>query len=115
MFEKRRKEKRKNLIYYLEIFDTDSNELLGHLVDITSEGLLLLSEKEMESEVNINLKLMLPHEMNEINEILVNGTSVHCSTDPNSQYVDIGFRFNGLDPVYLPIIKKLISDYGFRD
>jgi hypothetical protein len=40
----KRKLKRRQLIYYLRVLDRDSGALVGRLVDITTEGVMLLSE-----------------------------------------------------------------------
>ena len=47
--EEKRKHKRVNLIYYLEIFDNTTDKHLGYLVDITPEGLMMISEEQMPS------------------------------------------------------------------
>ena len=39
--------KRRHLIYYLEVYDDETGDLLGHLVDITLQGLKLTSKKEI--------------------------------------------------------------------
>lgn len=42
----KRRQKRRHLIYYLEIFERKIGRALGHLADLTSEGLLLLTEED---------------------------------------------------------------------
>ena len=39
-----RKLKRRHLIYYLRVFDAESGDVLGHIIDIHTEGFLLISE-----------------------------------------------------------------------
>ena len=34
----RRSEKRRHLIYYLQVFNSETDQFLGNLVDITPEG-----------------------------------------------------------------------------
>ena len=38
MTDETRSLKRRHLVYYLEVYDDDANELLGHLVDLTTCG-----------------------------------------------------------------------------
>ena len=40
-----RKAKRRNLIFYLRVFDRNTNEVIGHIVDVTTGGTLILTEK----------------------------------------------------------------------
>ena len=39
-----RRQERTRLIYHLRVFDARRKKLLGHMVDITSEGLMLIGE-----------------------------------------------------------------------
>ncbi len=41
----KRQLKRVHLIYYLRIFDNNSGNNIGHLVDITTQGIMMISEK----------------------------------------------------------------------
>ncbi len=39
--------KRRHLIYYLRVWNNKEDKVLGHVVDITTEGLMLISEQEI--------------------------------------------------------------------
>ena len=55
MNKEQRKHKRVNLIYYLEIYDNNSEKHLGYLVDITPEGLMMISEEEVQAGTEYQL------------------------------------------------------------
>ena len=42
---KQRRQQRWQLIYYLSVRDAESQELIGHVVDISTDGIMLISEK----------------------------------------------------------------------
>lgn len=115
MFEKRRSEKRKNLIYYLEVFDNESGELAGHVVDITTAGVMIVSESMFELDKIFSLKIMLPFIINEIDSIIFNAECVHCEVSQNKSHFDTGFKYISLDEPFLEIIDKLIQEYGFKN
>ncbi len=43
-----RKIERRYLVFYLRVFDGLSSKIIGHLVDITEEGIMLLSDSPIE-------------------------------------------------------------------
>jgi len=115
MFEKRRSEKRRNLIYYLEVYDNESSELIGHVVDITNGGILIISESMLELKKIFSLKIILPFTITEIDSIIFNAECVHCAVSQNKSHFDIGFKYTSLDEPFLTIINKLIQEYGFSN
>lgn len=115
MFEKRRKEKRRGLIYYLEVFDNESGQLAGHVVDITNGGVLIISDFMFEIDKIFSLKIVLPNAVGEMNSIIFNAECIHCTVAQNKSHFEIGFRFISLDEPFLLIIDKLIQEYGFNN
>jgi c-di-GMP-binding flagellar brake protein YcgR len=110
MLEKR-KLKRRQLIYYLKVMDGKTNQLLGRLADITSEGLMLISEKTIETERNFHLDLLLPTGMRGGRMINIEARSLWSKRDVNPDLIDTGFRFIKISPQDLETIDELIMDY----
>lgn len=54
--EEHRKQKRQLLRYYLWVFNKKDNSLIGHVGDITTEGVMLVSKKLIEVGEKINLE-----------------------------------------------------------
>ena len=52
-----RKMKRRHLIYYLEAVDRDTDQPIGFLVDITTKGIMLMSETPIETGKIFHLKI----------------------------------------------------------
>ena len=59
----KRRTKRRHLIYYLRVFNRLNNELLGHLADITSEGLMIVGEHSVPVGQAYQLHMALPAEI----------------------------------------------------
>ena len=53
----KRKIKRVHLIYYLRLFDKQTNNQVGHLVDITTEGIMMISEEPIEIGKDFSFKM----------------------------------------------------------
>lgn len=110
-----RKLKRWHLIYYLRVFDQDSDSLLGHLVDITTEGMKMVSEKPVHTEKDFRLRMEVPLESSTAEEVLFTAHSLWCTKDTNPDFFATGFRLMNPERTVVHIIRGLINDLSFND
>ena len=113
--ENKRKLKRRHLIYYLRVFDISNGRLIGHLVDITKEGLMLISEQPLENEKQYTFRMVLPAEILNKAELTFIATVIWCKKDVNPDFYASGFRMISISEEDLVIIESLIHRYGFND
>ena len=114
MFEKRNL-KRRHLIYYLRIMDQETNELLGHLVDITSEGIMVISESPLELNKVFRLRMMLPKEIIGKEALEFSAQSLWAKKDINPDFIDTGFKLIDLNEADASRVDQLIHHFGFQD
>ncbi|MCB2184274.1 MAG: PilZ domain-containing protein [Desulfobulbaceae bacterium] len=106
--------KRHHLIYYLEVHDHETEKLLGHLVDITTRGIKLISKEKIELNRTFILKLILPEGYFNQREIHFEGKSLWSSNDVNPDFFDTGFEVTSLSTEERKIIRKMIEQIGFN-
>jgi hypothetical protein len=106
---------RRHLIYYLKVFERGKNTLLGHLVDITEEGLMIVSEKSVDENKLFKLRMVLPQEIEGKEEIEFDSRSMWCHKDVNPSLYGVGFKFEYVDALSRQIIFELIHEFGFSD
>jgi hypothetical protein len=106
--------KRRHLIYYLEVFDEDTDELLGHLVDITTRGIKLVSKKAIGTDREYHLRMTLPEGYFQENVIHFQGRALWSGNDVNQDFYDTGFEVANLDKEVRKVIIKLINWLGFN-
>lgn len=111
----RRKFKRAHLIYYLRVFDRDRELLVGHLVDITGEGLMLVSEAPIPVGEQFNLRMMLPAAIFTENQLDFKAESLWCTNDINPEFYDAGFRLLDVSDNDKALIARLVEEYGFAN
>jgi len=58
--EKNRNRIRRSLMFYLDCIDTSTSLEIGKVIDITYDGLLILSEHAMKTEVAKDYRIILP-------------------------------------------------------
>ena len=113
----KRKESRRHLIYYLNVENRDSGEDVGRVVDITKDGVLLISKTPFESDLEIPVKIELGDELFERmhGNLEVNIKSHWSKKDFNPNYYINGFSFVNHSASDRVLIGKLIDIIGFRD
>jgi hypothetical protein len=115
MTQEQRKEHRRHIIYYLQIQEPETGKVIGRLVDITTIGIMIISEKALKPGKEISLRISLPEEFPNAKHIDIFGESVWCHKDVNPDYYAIGFRINQPSESEITVIRELIAEYGFRD
>jgi hypothetical protein len=59
-----RHEERKQIIYYLRVFDADSGSPLGHVANLSTRGFMVRSELKLKKGKTMRVRLDLPKSMN---------------------------------------------------
>ncbi|MEE8574236.1 MAG: PilZ domain-containing protein [Thermodesulfobacteriota bacterium] len=106
---------RKHTTYYFDVLDRGSGELVGRTVDITSEGLMLVSEAPIELNKIFELKLIIPFEVAGSNQIEFDAESHWGKPDVNPEHRITGFKFTKITPEEITKIKRLAEEYSFKD
>jgi hypothetical protein len=111
----RRRAKRRHLIYYLRVWDRDVEAVLGHVVDITPEGLMLISDQPIESGKKFNLEIRWNEPEGESRKIQFEAESRWSKQDVNADFYDTGLMITqGASEAFVPI-QDMIDQIGFND
>lgn len=113
--EERRRFKRRYLAFYSRVFDLDSHELLGHVVDLTPQGLMLLSESSLPTDTAFRLQIELPDAFASKPAVVFGALSKWCQADIDPRFFNTGFQLSDIDPADVAIIENIVQTYGFRD
>lgn len=110
-----RQRNRRHLVLYLRIFDGMSSRVLGHLMDISSDGLMLLCDEPMEVNEEYRLRMRLPKEVSGSKEIMFEAISRWCRQDDNPEFYVVGFQIQDMDRETRELLSHLIEDFGLQD
>ena len=105
--------KRKFLKLYLQVTDRETDQLVGHLVDITDSGGQLTSEQPIKTDETFQLTLALPAEIMGTKKLEFTATTRWSEKDSESDFYNTGFQFGELSSQNMEIIKILIEKYCF--
>ncbi|MCG8672003.1 MAG: PilZ domain-containing protein [Pseudomonadales bacterium] len=102
-----RKESRTHLLYYLRVFDRNSDTLFGHVVDLSPNGMLITSHKPLENQRTYKLAVEDVGVMDQLGTVNFEAECRWCKTDHNVDLYDAGFSL--VNPSNQ--VQTLIADY----
>lgn len=111
--EENRKIDRRQLVYYLKVYDTASGDFVGYLGDISFDGLMLFRPDSVEPDRLFNLTLRLTAEMDLHRDLQFEARSIWCDRDANPDYHAVGFKFSGLSQDDQDTVSHLVEKFGF--
>ncbi len=107
---------RRHLIFYLRVFDNETNKLVGYIGDISTKGVMLVSEKPIKTDKVFSLSLHLnpTNDRREPRVVNFDARSIWCRNDVNPDLYDTGFELIDLAEETVEEISELIDDIGFN-
>jgi hypothetical protein len=111
----RRRFKRRYLMYYSRVYNRQTGEVLGYMVDLTPEGAMVISEEPIEVDKVFRLRMDLPEEISDKACLDFEAQSVWCKPDIDPHFYGTGFRILNLPEEDINLIERMIQEYGFRD
>ena len=106
---------RRHLAFYLRIFDGMSSRVVGHLMDVSPKGLMLLSDEPVPVNEEYRLRMRLPTEVVGRDEIIFGAVSRWCRQDENPDFYVTGFQIQDMDDDTEKAVAQLIEEFGFLD
>ena len=93
---KNRRRPRKNTPHLVKALDADNGNPLGRVVDITADGMMLVTENAYDHGTIIRARLILPVMVQARTEVVVEAEAVWCKQDSNPSFYKVGFHFLNL-------------------
>ncbi|MCP4753770.1 MAG: PilZ domain-containing protein [Proteobacteria bacterium] len=113
--EEKRHIKRKHLVYYLRVFDTQNDKAIGRMLDITNKGMMIFGEDRLPLNKVYSLKLVLPDTIGGKEVITFEAESLRCEKDVNPDFYNTGFKIISIVEDDILTIQRLIERFGFND
>ncbi len=114
MHEKRSLERRKTEVFF-GVYERNSATYAGRLVDLNTNGLMLMGNLVHQVNAVLNLKMDLPVEINGKSQIEFDAKVVWCEKSKKSKLFSAGLEFTNIAPEYSQLIDELISSSVFND
>jgi hypothetical protein len=112
----RRRTKRRSISYYMRVIDVGSNQVLGHLADITLQGLKMDSQKAVPVPKDFRLRIYTTADVSDKEYIEFFASSRWCQIDPlEPSLYDVGFEIIRIDPHDAAIVSHIVDKYTAKE
>lgn len=113
--EERRKQPRKDLMSYSQVFDVHGGYLIGYLGDLTASGAMVISDAPIPPQRELIIQIQLPELEGFSDEsITVPIRVAWCQQDLSPEYFNVGMEFKLLTGRQREIIEAILENYEFR-
>jgi hypothetical protein len=110
--DERRRAARKQVRYFLTVLDQNTKEQIGLLVDINTEGAMIIRESKLDTGKHFQIRIVLPDEINGAKFIEIEVESMWCEKDINPSFYAVGFEFQSISEINKHLIVRLMNTFG---
>ena len=107
-----RKLERKELNQTIVVHDTINGGVFGELVNISREGLMLMTDREIETQAIFQLALQLPERLKGSSQLVLGTDCLWCRRAENFQRYWAGFQIIDASDTAMAQIDALIDLYA---
>jgi len=113
--QERRKQPRKNLMSYSQVFDLSEGRLIGYLGDLNLSGAMVIGDRPMKIDSDLSISIQLP-ELPGINVLSMTlpVRVAWCDKDLSPEFFNIGLEFKIVTDEQKNIIEAVMENYEFR-
>ena len=108
----RRRSTRFRLNYHTTVSDAVTNQYLGKLLDISTDGAMLVSEFVLPISQTFHLKLKLDQEISDQSYLVLDAMSIWSHPDIEPGTYNTGFELLELTPEERELIFRLANTFG---
>ena len=109
--EEKRRLKRKNLSYYLRVFDDSTNQPVGDAANITTEGMLLITDHPIEINAIFRLRMLLPQGIDKNGYLEFTAESKWWEKGFIPDSYNVGFQLKNISQQGIQAIESLIEKF----
>jgi hypothetical protein len=112
----RRKSKRRSISYYMRVIDASANQMIGHLADITLQGLKIDSQKPLQVNKEYRLRIYTTADVADKDYIEFSACARWCEPDTLEPGIyEIGFEIVRILHHDAEIVQHIVDKYSIRE
>jgi hypothetical protein len=102
----RRKISRNHLYEFFKAVDRNTNQLIGHLTDISIDGINLITNQKIEPHKVYEIKVLFPEYM-KYETLSLDAKSIWCKTELPDYVFHAGFQIQKISPQDKEVIESV--------
>jgi hypothetical protein len=113
--DERRQKNRKEFSYYMRLVDSETQELVGHLTDISTGGFKMDSQTPIPVNKDFRFRMDLTSEVANKPSMVFLARSKWCEVDPLDPFTyNVGFQLISIAPGDIVIFNRMMEKYGTK-
>jgi len=113
--QERRKQPRKELMSYSQVYDLQSGKRIGYLGDLNLIGAMVISDQSADVNSDLSISIQLPELPAIKDENIILPTRVAwCHRDISPEYYNLGLEFKVVSEKQKTVIEAVMENYEFR-
>jgi hypothetical protein len=84
---------RKNTPHNVKVVDEENGRVMGRVVDITADGMMLVTNQEVTPGRQFQIRITLPVMVHHRSDVSLEARAVWCNQDTNPSFYKVGFKF----------------------
>jgi hypothetical protein len=104
-----RESERTRLVFHLRVFEGRNRRFLGQLADITTKGLMLITENPIPTDRRFSLTMDLPK--HDTGRLSISALSKWCRRDKAGEFYRSGFALEEIPAADLALVRRLVRDF----
>jgi hypothetical protein len=113
--DERRQRDRKEFSYYMRLVDSETQELVGHLTDISTGGFKMDSQTPIPVNKDFRFRMDLTSEVANKPSMVFLARSKWCEVDPLDPFTyNVGFQLISIAPGDIVIFNRMMEKYGTK-
>jgi hypothetical protein len=104
---------RKHPITYMRVHDRNRDNLVGRVVDLTAEGMRIVSEQPVTSVDSLQLRMTLPVGLGAA-EVAFDARPVWSGPDINPDFFDTGLKLTAISDEGIRSLERVMRLSSFR-
>jgi hypothetical protein len=113
--QERRKQPRKNLMAYSQVFDLSEGRFIGYLGDLNQVGAMVIADQPIEVDSKLVISIQLPELPNiSASRLDLPVRVAWCHKDLSPEFLNIGLEFTLATDEQKAIIEAIMNNYEFR-
>ncbi len=111
----KRKVRRRSLVFDFEVVEASSGLSVGRLINISLEGMMLISTERHMSDTVLELSIKLPETIFGKNHIDCKAKCMWCKKNEKTDFFEAGFHLFELPEDDIKAIVSLVTKYRLLD
>lgn len=111
----KRKQQRKFTNDYFLVYDTETNKLIGRVLDLTPSGAMLIGDSLISVPVTYSCRMVMPRMIDRHRHLYFDVESRWCQKNPRLGWHETGYQITKISDEFRALISEMIGEWIVKE